>query len=545
MNSTESQIAKAASVSMSLANTAKNDKAIFWGCFIALITTSFAFITRAFLVNDPSLWPAQFGLDNVQSQELFQAGIWPFAISIILFSLIIDKVGYRAAMYFSFICYVLYAVMALMAYQTIHVAGLEGEALAAAQEKAYKLLYTGSIILGLGNGTVEAFINPVVATLYKSNKSKWLNILHAGWPGGLVIGGLITIGLTGAVQNDWRILVYFIAAPAVVYLVMLGKARFPVNERVEAGASYRDMLAEFGAIGAALASYFIFMQLGLVFSWPLAVVVALVVVTTVGYYFYCRSLGNPVLIVLCLIMMPLATTEIGTDSAIGGIMEEPLTAEGWSPLWVLVYTSLIMVILRFNVGPIVQRVSPLGLLAGCSLLAILGLFFLSRAQDLGLIFVAATLYGVGKSYFWPTILGVAAEQTPKGGALTLNAIAAIGMLTVGTIGGPLIGKMQEDSAVIAVQAKQPEIAAEVISEESYILGKYIRVDEKKVAMLQVGSRKEVEDAIKLAKQGSLAKITIFPFVMFLGFLGLILYFKSKGGYRAVELQITEPEAPVR
>ena len=64
-------------------NQDKNQQ-LFWGCFIALVTTSFAFITRAFLVNDPSLWPADLGLDKVKAQELFGAGIWPFAISIIL-----------------------------------------------------------------------------------------------------------------------------------------------------------------------------------------------------------------------------------------------------------------------------------------------------------------------------------------------------------------------------------------------------------------------------------------------------------------------------
>ena len=85
-------------------NNSTGNKLLFWGCFIALITTAFAFITRAFLVNTPELWPAAFGLDAVQAQELFGAGIWPFAISIIAFSLIIDKVGYKAAMIFSFVC---------------------------------------------------------------------------------------------------------------------------------------------------------------------------------------------------------------------------------------------------------------------------------------------------------------------------------------------------------------------------------------------------------------------------------------------------------
>ena len=166
------------------------DMKLFWGCFIALITTAFAFITRAFLVNDPSFWQTTFALDQVQAGELFGAGIWPFAISIILFSLIIDNVGYRAAMLFSFVCYALYAVLAFQAYGIVNAEGLEGESLKAAQANAYNYLYWGSVILGLGNGTVEAFINPVVATMFNKDKTKWLNILHAGWPGGLVLGGV-------------------------------------------------------------------------------------------------------------------------------------------------------------------------------------------------------------------------------------------------------------------------------------------------------------------------------------------------------------------
>ena len=144
-------------------NKSSADMFLFWGCFIALITTAFAFITRAFLVNVPDLWPAAFGLDAVQSQELFGAGIWPFAISIIIFSLIIDNVGYKTAMIFSFVCYTLYAILAFMAHGIV--SGAEGQALEAAQLKAYNYLYGGSVILGLGNGTVEAFINPVVAII--------------------------------------------------------------------------------------------------------------------------------------------------------------------------------------------------------------------------------------------------------------------------------------------------------------------------------------------------------------------------------------------
>ncbi|MEE2623427.1 MAG: MFS transporter, partial [Verrucomicrobiota bacterium] len=417
----------------------RNDKLVFWGCFVALITTAFAFITRAFMVNDPGLWPKTFGLDTVQGQELFNAGIWPFAISIILFSLIIDKIGYRVAMLFSFVCYALYALLAFKAYGTVNAEGLEGEALKDAQKQAYQFLYWGSIILGLGNGTVEAYINPVVATMFNREKTKWLNILHAGWPGGLVLGGLITIMLGAKVAEDWRVLIVIIAIPAIIFLVMLIKARFPVNERVAAGATYREMLGEFGAIGAAIAGFLIMKELGGVFGWTNLMVIAIVAVLVVAYGFYCKSPGRPMMIFLCIVMFPLATTELGTDGAITGIMQEPLQAANQNPLWVLIYTSAIMTVLRFFAGPIIHKLTPLGLLATCAGLAMVGLMLLSVTTTLVAIFAAATLYGIGKTFFWPTTLGVVSEQFPKGGALTLNAIAGIGMLSVGIVGGPLIG----------------------------------------------------------------------------------------------------------
>ena len=506
---------------------------MFWGCFIALITTAFAFITRAFMINTPEMWPADFGLDKVQSQTLFGAGIWPFAISIILFSLIIDKIGYRVAMIFSFVCYGIYAVLALMAYSAVN--GVEGEGLVAAQQNGLRLLTIGSIILGLGNGTVEAFINPVVATMFSKNKTQWLNILHAGWPGGLVLGGLITLGLGSAATDDWRLLIYIIAIPAVVYLVMLIGAKFPVNERVSAGASYKEMLGEFGAIGAAIAAFLIFKEVGAQFNAPDWAIYTLVGISVIAYGSYCRSLGRPMMIFLCVVMMPLATTELGTDGAITGIMEEPMTLAGYSPLWVLIYTSAIMMVLRFFAGPIVQALSPLGLLATCAALAIVGLYWLSAASGLYMIFAAATLYGIGKTFFWPTTLGVVAEQFPKGGAVTLNAIAGIGMLTVGIIGGPLIGAMQEKSAEVAMEKQLPGKYAEVSKEDSYFLGKYTAVEDTKVDALPEEEAKEIKEVVKSAKQGALAKVTIFPAFMLICYLGLIFYFKSKGGYAAVEI----------
>ncbi len=513
------------------------DMKLFWGCFIALITTAFAFITRAFLVNAEPFWPSTFGLNQVQAQELFGAGIWPFAISIIVFSLIIDNIGYRAAMFFSFICYALYAVLAFQAYGVVNAEGLSGESLKSAQSEAYDLLYMGSVILGLGNGTVEAFINPVVATMFKKDKTKWLNILHAGWPGGLVLGGILTIWLGAQAAEDWRILIYLIAIPAVIYLFMLFKAEFPVNERVESGTSYKEMLAEFGAIGALISGYLIFRQLGMVFGWSDEIVYGLTIVGTVAYGLYCKSLGRPLLIFMCIIMIPLATTELGTDAAISGLMEEPMKAAGYNGLWVLIYTSAIMMVLRFwFAGPIVNKLGPLGLLATSAVLAIVGLYFLSTASGLAMIFIFATLYGFGKTFFWPTTLGVVSEQCPKGGALTLNAIAGIGMLAVGILGGPVIGKMTEDSIKASIEeSTSAETYSSISNDETYFLGDYTAVDAEKVGTLTDDNKLKVEESIQSGKQGSLARVAIFPIFMLVCYISLIMHFKNKGGYKPVEL----------
>ncbi len=487
------------------------------------------------MINTAEMWPADFGLDKVQSQTLFGHGLWPFALSIILFSLVIDKIGYRIAMIFSFICYGAYAFLALQAHGAVNVAGLEGEALLAAQKKGLNFLTIGSIILGLGNGTVEAFINPVVATMFNKEKTKWLNILHAGWPGGLVVGGLITLGLGQAAKDDWRMLIYIIAIPAFVYMLMLIAAKFPVSERVSGGATYKEMLGEFGMIGAGIAMFLILKQLALTFGFADMYVYIGLAIAVVGYGLYCQSLGRPLMIFLCLIMMPLATTELGTDGAITGIMEEPMKLAGYNPLWVLIYTSAIMMVLRFFAGPVVKALTPLGLLAACATLAIVGLYCLSMTQTFVTIFAAATLYGVAKTYFWPTTLGVVSEQFPKGGALTLNAIAGIGMLTVGIVGGPLIGNVQENSAKNALDSKKPGVYQSVSIEDKYILGKYTAVSADKVATLPEGEKEEVETLVKNAKQSALATVAIFPAIMLACYIALIVYFNSKGGYRPVSM----------
>lgn len=523
-------------------DSSKPNQVLFWGCFVALITTAFGFIARMFLIGT---WQKEFDLDPAQAGRLAGIGIWPFAVSIIGFSLIIDKIGYKMSMIIAFLGHIIWAAMGVSAYFISQ----NGD-----KPTAFQLLYWGSLILALGNGTVESFINPVVATMFSREKTKWLNILHAGWPGGLVVAGIVTIFID---HVPWWIKVGLIAIPAVLYLLMLLPCKFPVQERVASGVSYRDMLAEFGVLGAAVVGFLVTLQLMDFFSngntrelpdVEKYVYIAVGVLIVLGFGLYTQALGRFLMFFLTLIMMPLATTEIGTDGWITGIMEA--VAEGqFHSGWILIYTSVIMMVLRFFAGPIVHQLSPLGLLALSALLAIVGLYTLSFATGV-MIFIAATLYGFGKTFFWPTMLGVVSEQTPRGGALTLNAISGIGMLAVGTLGFPFIGTLQSTKAIEAVE--QSSVAKEVPglvqdgkltvveNRKIYEIISYQAISETKLENLvkQVPEARRTEVTKSLAeiqgrsKQGALANMTIFPLVMLAGYLVLIVYFRSAGGYKA-------------
>ena len=129
-----------------------------------------------------------------------------------------------------------------------------------------------------------------------------------------------------------------------------------------------------------------------------------------------------------------------------------MTDLGVNAGWVLVYAMAIVLVLRLFAGPLVHKFSPLGLLAISALVAVAGLLLLSKAAGAVAIVVAATVYSFGKAFFWPTSLGVVAEQSPRGGAITLNVVAGIGMLGAGVIGGPLIGQVLDRQMVHGVAA---------------------------------------------------------------------------------------------
>ncbi|MGC9342693.1 MAG: MFS transporter [Bacteroidales bacterium] len=488
---------------------------LFRACFVALMATSFGFMLRAMLISE---WGVEFNLTKTQMGEIMGVGLWPFALSIVLFSLIIDKIGNARAMIFAFICHVSSVVITLLA-------------------NGYWMLYIGTFIFALGNGSIEAIINPVVATMYSKEKTKWLNILHAAWPGGMVVGGILALSM-GEGMN-WRFKMAIILLPMLVYgIMMLGKT-FPINERVQAGVSYKDMLRELGVLGALIIISLMVMEVGNVFNFSTLLKIILIIVFTGSFGLYVRAWGQPLFFLLLLIMFPLATTELGTDSWVVDLMAFEMNEMGLQAGWILVYTSLIMTIFRAIAGPLLKVFRPIGLLMLCSAVASLGLIFLSVSAGI-LVFVAATIYGFAKSYFWPTMIGIVGERFPKGGALTLNVTTGVGMLAVGIIGAVFLGFVQdrqiEQNLTEYDKMYDIELTEKYISEEKQsVLGEYRSLDMEAVNKAPEEEKAILNDIQTIAKKDALKSVAILPAIMLVCFSLLAWYFRRRGGYKAISL----------
>ena len=512
--------------------TMTNRFRLFLGCFISLVAAGVGFAVRAAILED---WGEQFSLTEEQKGMILGAGLYPFAISIILFSLVIDRIGYGTSMVFAFVGHLISTLLTIFA-------------------DSFEMLYAATFLFALSNGVVEAVINPVIATMYDKNKTHWLSVLHAGWPGGLIVGGLLAIvvlhtgtSLGESLPGDlWRWQMAVVLIPTVIYgLILLGQ-KFPVQERVAAGVKYVDMLKEFGW-GSALITCFLIvagvnqiLDVAGIEKMAMGYQLLLAVVPTVLFAAYVKSFGRTMFVFLLLIMGLLATTELGTDSWISDIMRSVLGSPTLGILF-LVYTSLIMFVLRFFAGPIVHKISSLGLLAVSSAIAALGLLWLANAGTGALVlFLAATFYGFGKTFFWPAMLGVVSEQYPKGGALLLNAIAGVGVLTVGIFGGPAIGTVQDIGFERILEAEQPAIHEKIVVEQEGQFFKYHAVDAiKRNDELTEDQQGLVTAVESRAKQASLGWIAILPAIMLVCYLLLIAYFKAQGGYKPVELAAGE------
>jgi len=491
---------------------------LFWACFIALVATSFVFGVRA---NTIGLLQDGFNLSEAQKGNINGAGMWPFALSIIFFSLIIDRIGYKTVALFAIACHLVSLVLTLKA-------------------TGYQSFFWSTLLVAVANGTVESFVNPVVATLFPKDKAKWLNILHAGWPAGLALGALFCAVLPDTklfFDAVWKFRFALCFIPVVIYAVLILPRTFPVNERVAAGVSYRDMLREVGAVGFFIITVLVVPAVAQMAnteaSWPVVFGVAGAVALLAGLYTH--SAGNWLFILVLITNGPLATTELGTD----GWMPELLKLSGPDfpnfATWVFVYVSTIMAVLRFYAGPIIHKFSPIGLMVISAAVAIIGLLLLSRSVGYAIL-LAATVYAFGKTFLWSTTLGMVSEQFPKGGALTLNGVSAVGVLFLGVLGSPFIGYQQDMDMDKRLVSSHSALHEQIKGEpKTTLFGPAPNLDQEKVKALEPARHSELNAVQAASKRSVFVSIAILPTFMLACYIVMWLYFRSKGGYKPLDV----------
>ena len=259
-------------------------------------------------------------------------------------------------------------------------------------------LFVGALIIAMGNGLVEASCNPLVAALYPQDKTVKLNQFHVWFPGGIVIGGLAAYGLDQIGITSWQVKLVLILVPTLLYGVLMLGRRFPATEGVQSGVSMGQMFR--------------------------------------------ATLFSPLMILMLVAMAMTASVELGPNRWVPAVLE----AGGMAGILVLVWINGLMAILRYFSGPLVHRISPTGILLISSLLAGIGLYWLSYAQTGSTAVLAASVFAIGVCYFWPTMLGFVSERIPRSGALGLGLMGAVGMATVGMITSPWMGRIADQHA---------------------------------------------------------------------------------------------------
>src|SRR6266540_528927 len=208
---------------------------LFVASCISLVTTSMVFAIRGDIETAMS---ATFYLSKGQMGTIWSPAFWAFTIAIFISGALVDLVGLRSLHVLSALGYVVGIGLVLLA---PHPSAPVGSIF---DNTGTTMLYAGFFVMGLSQGLVEGVINPLVATIYSGEKTKWLNRLHAWWPGGMIIGGLLAVAMTQAFNASWQLKLATILAPAAVYLVMALSMQYPQTERVQSNVSTGEMWSQ-------------------------------------------------------------------------------------------------------------------------------------------------------------------------------------------------------------------------------------------------------------------------------------------------------------
>jgi len=323
----------------------------------------------------------------------------------------------------------------------------------------YTVLWIAALVAGIGWGLVETVVNPLIAALYPDKKTGRLNAVHAWWPGGLVIGGLLGVGMS-SLHLGWQMKLGVVFLPAIALIALCSGLKFPPTERAAAGVPARDMF---------------------------------------------RELANPLFLVLFASMFLTAASELAPGQWVDLALSRTVHMPG---ILLLVYVSGLMFLMRNFAGPLVQRISPIGVLWFSCLGAALGLYALSIANSPVTALLAATIWGTGVCYMWPTMLATASERFPRGGALLMGLMGTAGTLSIQFV-LPLMGSIFDN--------KKLQLAGGAEAFKALPPGP------------------ELDRVLGIAAQTSFRDVAALPAILLIVFAGIWFYDRSKGGFKAQKL----------
>ena len=240
-------------------------------------------------------------------------------------------------------------------------------------------LWISTLFIGLANGMVEAVCNPLVASIYPEEKTTKLNQFHLWFPGGIVIGSLVAFSF-GKLGLSWQVMMAVMLLPTIWYALQMERMEFPVTERVANAVSDSDMY---------------------------------------------KSLLNPLFIIITIAMLGTATSELFINQYVDVLLKSVSD----NAILILLITSGVMTFGRGIAAPVVERFSTTGMLLFSAVFTTIGLYMMGT-MDGSMLFVSAFIFGIGVTYFWPTMIGFVATYLPATGAVGMAVIGAAGMFAV-------------------------------------------------------------------------------------------------------------------
>ncbi len=362
-----------------------NPDRLFAACCIALIVTAMTFAIRAGILNQLS---ANFQFSDTELGWINSMAFLGFPVAMMVGGLLYNSLGARTLMYLAFVSHLLGLILTITA-------------------DGFWTLLISTFFIGFANGSVEAAANPLIADIYHTNKTTKLNKFHMWFPGGIVIGALISTLMT-KLGMDWQMQIAVMLVPTVIYGFMIFGQPFP--EMANSETSTKNNLL---------------------------------------------ALISPLFILMMITMTITATTELGTQQWV----ERILGASGAHPMLILAMVTGLMAVGRYFAGPVIHALNPVGVLLASSVFAAIGIYLMSMASG-GMVYVAAIVFALGVMYFWPTMIGFVSEYLPKTGALGMSLVGGAGMFGV-SVWNPIIGGWLDDAKAEAAASGMTGSAVEL------------------------------------------------------------------------------------